>query len=126
MQSAWTANNSTPFPFQFTPLEGTKSLMLLYFAKIKNLSMCESRTFYVTINGERKTEDITLMRNYTSLELAFQYNKSRYDLNMVQTRNSSHSPLFKAIDYFYVALDLRQPLYKVILNFFSHSILRIH
>ena len=42
MQSAWTANSSSPFPFQFTPLEGTKSLMLLYFAEIENLRMSES------------------------------------------------------------------------------------
>lgn len=96
MQTAWLGNsrdiNITSSPY------GTRSLLLLYFAEINKVNTSESRSFYVEINGERRTEIITLAPNYSTLELTF-VPYQIYSFNIVKAPKSTLGPILNAFEY---------------------------
>jgi hypothetical protein len=112
MQKAWVVNGSEPY-FGFNErsfLQGTKSLLLLYFAEIERLNISESRSFYITINGAKRSETITMVRNYSALELPFVSNTTDIQFNLVKAPNSTVGPILNAFEY-YVLVDTEPATY---------------
>jgi hypothetical protein len=60
--------NVDSFAITLGTIYGQNTLLLLYFAEIERLKISESRSFYVTINGERRSEIINLVANYSAVE----------------------------------------------------------
>jgi hypothetical protein len=81
--------------------QGSRSLLLLYFAEIEKLNMSKSRSFYVEINGEKVSEIITLVPNYSTLELTFLVNEI-YSFSVVKAPNSTLGPILNAFEYHWV------------------------
>jgi len=97
MQTAWVANNDDSLPVSLTSSDGCKPLLLFYFAEIETLNMSESRSFYVAINGETQTETITLVRNYSAIELTL-LPKQRDKINIIKAPKSTRSPILNAFE----------------------------
>jgi hypothetical protein len=100
MQTAWVIEPLSSSSSQGTKSwQRTKQLLTLYFAEIEMLNMSESRSFYITINKERRSENINLIRNYSALERTFLLNNA-YILEFVKAKNSTRLPLVNAIELF--------------------------
>jgi hypothetical protein len=90
------------FPLSTDPLR--RSLLLLYFAEIETLN--SSRSFYVTINGERRPGTITTIRNYSTLDLALISNDTpHFSFHLVK---ATDYPIINAFEY-YSVYDTEQP-----------------
>lgn len=112
MQKAWVVNSSQPY-YGFSKrsfVQGTKSLLLLYFAEIEILNVSESRSFYITINGKKRSETITMVRNYSALELPFLSDTVDIQFNLVKAPNSTLGPIINAYEY-YIIVDTQAPTY---------------
>jgi len=81
--------------------QGSRSLLLLYFAEIEKFNMSRSRSFYVEINGERLSEIITLVPNYSTLERTFLLHQI-YSFSVVKAPNSTLGPILNAFEYHWV------------------------
>jgi len=103
MQTAWVMNLDS-YGFTMTSYNGIwKTLLVLYFAEIDMLNMSESRSFYVVINGERRSDIITMVPNYSAQELTFLSDKTdtfRFDL--YKANNSTHGPILNAYEFFLI------------------------
>jgi len=112
MQKAWVVNSSQPY-FGFSErsfVQGTKSLLLLYFAEIERLNVSESRSFYITINGKKRSETITMVRNYSAIELPFLSDTTDIQFNLVKAPKSTLGPIINAFEY-YILVDTQPATY---------------
>jgi hypothetical protein len=109
MQTALVANSSDSVSFGLESDQGRKALLLLYFAELETLNLSESRSFYFAINGETVSETITLVRNYSAVELTFVSNESDY-FTLSKTANSTLRPIINAYDY-YLLIDTQPATY---------------
>lgn len=112
MQKAWVVNSSRTY-FGFSErsfVQGTKSLLLLYFAEIETLNVSESRSFYITINGEKRSEIITMVRNYSAIELPFLSDTTDIQFNLVKAPNSTLGPIINAFEL-YTLVDTQPVTY---------------
>jgi len=102
IQTAWVID-----PLSSSSWEGTKSslgskkLWVLYFAEIEILNMSESRSFYITINNERRSENMNLIRNYSAVERTFQANNV-YSFQLLKAKNSTLLPILNAAEMFFL------------------------
>jgi hypothetical protein len=108
IQTAWVMNvDDYEFPLQTDPEH--KSLLLLYFAERETLNT--SRSFYVTINGEIRSGTITLVRNYSALELAFISKETpHFSFHLVKATDSTARPILNGFEY-YLVYDTKRPTY---------------
>ena len=72
--------------------------------------MSESRSFYITINGVKRSETITMARNYSALELPFLSNTTDIQFNLVKAPISTVGPILNAFEY-YVLVDTEPATY---------------
>lgn len=64
--------------------------------------MYQPRSFYVKINGEIRSKTITLLPNYTAVELGILYNASNASdsFQLWKTNNSTLRPIINAFDHY--------------------------
>jgi hypothetical protein len=75
------------------------------------LDMSESRSFYVTVNGEKGSDIITLPRNYSAVELTILSNQTDdFQFALVTASNSSLPPIINAFEY-YTVFDTQPATY---------------
>jgi hypothetical protein len=98
MQTAWVGNGSDIIGLLINTSQGIKSLLRLYFAEIQTLNMSESRSFFVKINDARPSETITLLRNYSAVELTFITYQLDY-FEVFRAPNSTRPPILNAFEY---------------------------
>eukprot|EP00253_Pinus_taeda_P031186 PITA_31186 len=107
MQTAWVMNIDD-FSFKVPTAPWAKSLLLLYLAELETLNTSESTSFYVTINGEYRSENgeyrpeaILLVRNYSALELTFISNEANeFIFHLVKDPRSTNHPIINAFEYY--------------------------
>ena len=88
-----------------------KTLLLLYFAEIENLNKSETRSFYVKINGERRTDIISLVPNYSALQLTILSDKTNtFRFDLYKANNSSRGPIINAYEFYFI-LDTERATY---------------
>lgn len=63
--------------------------------------MSESRSFYIKINNERRSENINLIRNYFAVERTFQAN-GVYSFQLLKAKNSTVLPIVNAAEVFFL------------------------
>jgi len=111
MKTAWVMNVDS-FETRIRSF-GAKTLLVLYFAEIDpQLNRSESRSFYIKINGERRSGIVTTVPNYSALELTFISNQTtdifKYDI--VKAINSTTRPIINAYQ-FYLIYDTQTATY---------------
>lgn len=100
MQTAWVMNIDD-FRFTLPTAPWAKSLLLLYIAELETLNTSESTSFYVTINGEYRSETIWLVRNYSALELTFISNEAtEFIFHLVKAPRSTNRPIINAFEHY--------------------------
>lgn len=100
MQTAWVMNIDD-FRFTLPTASWAKSLLLLYLAELETLNTSESTYFYVTINGEYRSETIWLVSNYSALELTFISNETNeFIFHLVKDPRSTNRPTINAFEYY--------------------------
>eukprot|EP00253_Pinus_taeda_P035970 PITA_35970 len=105
MRTAWIFNSSEPAQFSLGPFDegGKRSLLILYFAEVQMLDMSESRSFYITINGAKMLDTITLPRNYSALEVTIPSNQTDdFQFALVEATYSTLPPIINAFEYYTV------------------------
>lgn len=103
MQNGWLQISPNPYQFNQPTSPGSKSLLLLYFSEIQTLNVSESRSFYVSINGETRSGIITLVRNLSTLELQFISNPtSSFEFHLVKAPGSTRAPIINAYEYYFI------------------------
>jgi hypothetical protein len=96
--------------FSVEATAGHRSLLLLYFAEIRKLNMYQRRSFSVTVNGENRSEAITLS-NYSTLERAFISNQTDdLKFSLVSTSNGTSALIINAFEA-YKIVDTRPATY---------------
>eukprot|EP00253_Pinus_taeda_P011125 PITA_11125 len=112
MKTAWVLNNSNRFSIKpGRSSQGNKSLLMLYFADIISLNMSESRSFYVTVNGKRRSEIITIVPNYSAVELTISINETDgIKFELVKATDTSNPPIINAFEY-YSVVDTQRATY---------------
>jgi hypothetical protein len=86
-----------------------KIITAFVFCRDQILDMSESRSFYVTINGEKRSETITLPRNYSAVELTILSNQTD-DFQFALVSTSSLPPIINAFEY-YTVFDTQPATY---------------
>ena len=97
MQTAWVINSDS-LSVRLVWSIGHKPLLLFYFAEIQTLNMSESRSLYVTINGETGSEIITLVRNYSAIELTLLPIQADI-FSVMKAPGSTRPPILNAFEY---------------------------
>jgi enolase len=93
--------NIDDFPIKVPTASWAKSVLLIYLAEIERLNTSESRSFYVTINGEDRSETINLVRNYSALELTFVSDEtSEFTFDLVKAPDCTSRPIINAFEYY--------------------------
>ena len=96
MQTAWVGNSGDSLSVPMNLGGVPKILLILYFAELEKLNMSESRSFYIQINGKKRSDTITLVRNYSAIELPLPLSAdSQIDssCNIVKATNSTRPPI---------------------------------
>jgi hypothetical protein len=106
MQTAWiTTEDILELYLRVGPLKKTESLLLLYFAEMQPLNMTETRSFHVLINGEELSQPITMVQNYSAVELALRLGEARFlDLELLKATDLTLGPILNAFEN-YLILD---------------------
>jgi hypothetical protein len=100
MQTAWVMNIDD-YPLKVPTVSWAKSLLLIYLAEIERLNRSESRSFYLTINNENPSETISLVRNYSALELIIISNETdEFIFHLVKAPHSTSRPILNAFEYY--------------------------
>jgi hypothetical protein len=98
-----TASVTLPDTYPFTldtTFESMKMVLVLYFAEIETLNMSESRSFHVMVDGVQHST-ITLMRNYSPLEVTISPDTEIKTFELVESTNSTLPPLINAYEYYW-------------------------
>ena len=62
--------------------------------------MYESRSFYITVNDERRSEIITIMPNYSRIELPISINQTdSTEFELLKATNPKNPPIINAFEY---------------------------
>lgn len=110
MQTACVLGPSA-LPISVAKPEGRKSVVYLYLAEIENLTMSQLRSFSVLINGVKKSDVITMVENYSALQLTFESNETNEILlDLQKAGNSTSSPIINAYES-YILVDTERPTY---------------
>ncbi|KAH9309980.1 hypothetical protein KI387_037891, partial [Taxus chinensis] len=83
-----------------TPQMTTSYFLVLYFAEIEALNGSESRIFDILINNETRFANISLEKNSSAREIAFQSETPLFDFTLQKAFHSTRGPLINAFEYF--------------------------
>jgi len=107
-----TASVTLPDTYPFTldtTFESTKMVLVLYFVEIKTLNMSEPRSFHVMVDGVQYST-ITLMQNYSPLEVTISLDTEIKTVELVESTNSTLPPIINAYEYYW-KVDDDMPIY---------------
>nr|ABR16606.1 unknown [Picea sitchensis] len=99
MQTASVTLSETQ-PFLLDSTFDSAILLVLYFAEIETLNMSESRSFHVQLDGVQHST-ITLMRNYSALEVTISPDTEIGRVELVESTNSTLPPIINAYEYYW-------------------------
>ncbi|KAH9326582.1 hypothetical protein KI387_006760, partial [Taxus chinensis] len=101
MQTAVAAVNHNSITFNLNGL--SNSLLLLYFAEIQTLNVSETRNFNILENNIIRLGSISLVRNFSAIEMAF-FSEERplFLFSLYKPLNSSagRGPMINAFEYY--------------------------
>eukprot|EP00253_Pinus_taeda_P005299 PITA_05299 len=110
MQTAAVIIDTAP-GFNVGSTDGHRILLLLYVAEIEQLNMSEHRSFYVTINDEKRSEAITSLSDYSTRELKFISNPTDdFYFALVNTVDATSDPIMNAFET-YKIIDTQPATY---------------
>eukprot|EP00253_Pinus_taeda_P010018 PITA_10018 len=129
IQTAWVPDVDS-FAISLGTIYGQNALLMLYFAEIERLKVSESRSFYVTIHGNRRSNIINLVPYYSAVEITIPVSASdeTADLTftLVKAANSTSRPIINAYEY-YALIDTDPATYsrdsKSLAKFFINDII---
>eukprot|EP00253_Pinus_taeda_P030649 PITA_30649 len=103
--------NSSAFPINVGKPAGRKSVVYLYLADIGNSDMSQLRSFSVLINGVKRSNVITMVENYSALELTFESNETDTLLLVLEKAgDSTSSAIINAFESYQI-VDTEQATY---------------
>eukprot|EP00253_Pinus_taeda_P016644 PITA_16644 len=113
IQTAWVPDVDS-FAISLGTFYGQNTLLMLYFAELERLKVSESRSFYVTIHGNRRSNIINLVPYYSAVEITVPVPASdeTADLtfSLVKAANSTIRPIINAYEY-YLLIDTELATY---------------
>eukprot|EP00253_Pinus_taeda_P024054 PITA_24054 len=114
IQTAWVPDVDS-FAISLGTFYGQNTLLMLYFAELERLKVSESRSFYVTIHGNRRSNIINLMPYYSAVEITIPVPASdeTADLTFSLVKaNSTSRPIINAYEY-YLLTDTEPATYSL-------------